>query len=802
MGIKGRRKRLRERHARLQENGSEGDHFYSGQGSDADESQEECGIESFSPSVPLNASGELKIKKSELYKMQDYDYLDRIREEHEQRRRPTLSRAKQMRTEADLQREVENVDATLLGHRYTKNTTTNREIEKRCDTALLLDEDLLKDANSNLCGASPILHAAERSTPAVRGPRFSHPLLGLSEITVSALEACGWTRMTRIQERTIPYALQGYDILGQARTGSGKTLAFCVPILHSASLLSTSCAIQQTIALLLAPTKELCVQTEHVLQNLIQKMGQLSASTTRTTSDDRGDRKREMLTVKLITGGTKAQEERRWLSAGVSIVVGTPGRVHDHACRQGKCWNLTHIKYFVLDEADRMLADGFQRDLDAILSALPKGGRQTLLFSATNSKSVQALARLSLYRTPIMIRTTGAAPEPVEVETFMPNADMGAGSMMATASLPPYPHFSTEEEDHETPKCAEEAPHTKKKSALRENTKMNENTTYHKETHTTALVSLSFRNQKKNDVVNAKESAEGEEETAEEDSAAAIPSTLRQFCHVVRVEDRLVSLYVFVKQIAKKSKGMVFCSTVASTTFHYQMLGSIGFHNEVMMLHGHMKHRQRIQAFETFNEWKTGVLFCTDVAARGLDIPLVEWILQYDPPLDPTEYIHRIGRTARAGRVGNSLLFLSPEEVQFIAYLKKFDIHLEKYPMPPTLPNVKEKMMHVLQLDPIVAKSAIAAYRAHVGAYQSHILKETFDVQQLDLKNLATAFALSAAPGVTLPKNSAEEKKQDYVKGKLKSLNRRRKEALRHYEEMKTKRQWDGGVFVGISKPI
>eukprot|EP00758_Cryptobia_borreli_P013042 Tbor_TRINITY_DN5800_c0_g2::TRINITY_DN5800_c0_g2_i5::g.6976::m.6976 len=70
-----------------------------------------------------------------------------------------------------------------------------------------------------------------------------------------------------------------------------------------------------------------------------------------------------------------------------------------------------------------------------------------------------------------------------------------------------------------------------------------------------------------------------------------------------------------------------------------------------------LSHRQRVQTFEAFNSWSTGVLFCTDVAARGLDIPLVEWIVQYDPPLDPTEYIHRIGRTARAGTVGNAVIF-------------------------------------------------------------------------------------------------------------------------------------------------
>lgn len=761
MGIKGRRKKLREREARLQESRQQM------QESEEDEYQENPMMNGL-----LNASGELKIKKSELYKMQDYEYLDRIREEHEQRRRPPVGSRKRQRTQEDLERKVEEVDTTFLGHQYV-----TKEMEDLFFTP-------------SLGGSTPGGKAAsEQGSPMVRGPLFSHPLLGLDDLTVKALSGCGWTHMTRIQERTIPYALQGYDILGQARTGSGKTLAFCVPILHAAVHRMTSSPTPQTLALFLAPTKELCVQTEKVLEKLVKEMEQLSSSpsprhsaiATAASDSHHLAAKKIALTVKLITGGTKVQEERRWLSAGTSLVVGTPGRVHDHACRQGKCWNLASLQYFVLDEADRMLADGFQRDLDAILSVLPKG-RQTFLFSATNSKSVQALARLSLSRTPIMIRTTGTAPDPVEVETE-PEVGMplGQGKMVASTSLPPYMHFPSEEEKEVRNEETIKKTKMSKPSAATE-------------THRRAPSSDS-------DSSSVEEEEEREEEEEEDESAAAIPSTLRQFCHVVPVEDRLVSLYVFVKRIAKTSKGMVFCSTVASVTFHYQMLGSIGFHNEVMMLHGHMKHRQRVQAFQIFNEWKTGVLFCTDVAARGLDIPHVEWILQYDPPLDPTEYIHRIGRTARAGRVGNSLLFLSPEEVEFIPYLNRFGIQLQKYPMPASLPNIKEKMEHVLQLDPIVAKSAVAAYRAHVGAYQSHILRETFDVHQLDLKRLAMAFALTAAPSVTLPKNSVEDKKKEYIKGKLKSLNRRRKEALRQYEEMKTKRQWDGDVFIGVVKP-
>lgn len=794
MGIKGRRKKMREREARQLENMQQMCGIDVGL---CDESRMDGPLGSSSSSVAphLNSLGELKIKKSELYKMQDYEYLDRVREEHEQRHRPPSSSRKRERSREDVQRKVEEVDATCLGHQYIRKD----RVDSVLDTSFALD--VFSSAAGDGSGGD-----SGRTRPIIRGPLFAHPLLGLDEITVKALEACGWTHMTRIQERTIPYALQGYDILGQAHTGSGKTLAFCVPILHSTvQRMSTSCSTTQTFALFLAPTKELCVQTEQVLQKLVKQIEQLSS---RKSNSDEGrscaSHKKNTnikLTVKLITGGTKAQEERRWLSAGTSLVVGTPGRVHDHACRNEKCWSLAALQYFVLDEADRMLADGFQRDLDAILSVLPKG-RQTFLFSATNSKSVQALARLSLSRTPIMISTTGTAPEPVEVDTEINSMPLGSESISASISLPPYLYFPLEEE-----KESKNGDKKKKKSSTKlicgeKQSVSNGPKSENENPNSSASSRLSSRGgalEGKDD--EASEEDYVEEDDEEEDSAAAIPSTLRQLCHIVRAEDRLVALYVFVKRIAKKSKGMIFCSTVASVTFHCQMLGSIGFHNEVMMLHGHMKHRQRLQAFQVFNEWKTGVMFCTDVAARGLDIPHVEWILQYDPPLDPTEYIHRIGRTARAGRVGNSLLFIAPEEVEFIPYLKRFGIHLEKYPMPLSLPDIKKKLEHVLQLDPIVAKSAVAAYRAHVGAYQSHILKETFDIHQMDLKKLATAFALTAAPAVTLPKNSVEEKKREYVKGKLKSLHRRRKEALRQYEEMKTKPQWDGDVFIGVTKP-
>ncbi|CCW67703.1 unnamed protein product [Phytomonas sp. Hart1] len=682
-----------------------------------------------------NAYPSMRMKKSELFRMQDEDYLDRIREEHEHRRTSHLKplTRKRQRSSSTMNGDsgddsddarVIDITRRYLGHRFHSGALLHPSTPVgRCPSPP--EEPFPAEGEESIPTAPP--SSSEEG--------FAHPLIGLDPVLVTALHAEGFYRMRPIQARAMPYVLEGYDLLGQARTGSGKTLAFCVPLLQlttwrRAPSLPSPCT---TSALILSPTKELCVQTHDVLRRIGQHLPE------------------GIFSLQLITGGTKITEERRRLVMGAGIVIGTPGRVRDHV-RHCPGWDLSRLRFLVLDEADRMLADGFRRDLDATIERLPKS-RQTLLFSATNSKSVEDLARLSLTRTPIFIDTAGEAPIPISV---MGNdgADLGLGAV----ALPPYRHFgevcTTAAEEEEEEACEDSSNH------------------------------------------NSSPAAE------EGDAADAIPSTLSQFCRVVQLEDRLRSLYVFVKRVARSSKAMVFCSSVASTTFHFQMMGSVGFHHDVMMLHGHMKHRQRLAVFQAFRNSENGVLFCTDVAARGLDIPKVEWILQYDPPLDPTEYIHRIGRTARAGNIGNSLLFLASEEVNFIPYLSRFGIKLEEYPMPTKLPDIQEKLNHVLQLDEMVAKSAVSAFRAHVGAYQSHILKDTFNVHQLNLDRLAISFALTTTPHITLPKNAVDLKKQEYVKGKLKSLNRRKLNALKYYEAHKTKPQWENGVFIGIKKMV
>lgn len=121
----------------------------------------------------------------------------------------------------------------------------------------------------------------------------------------------------------------------------------------------------------------------------------------------------------------------------------------------------------------------------------------------------------------------------------------------------------------------------------------------------------------------------------------------------------------------------MFFSSCNSVQFHAELLNYIDI--PVMSIHGKQKQQRRTAVFLEFVNAKTGVLLCTDVAARGLDIPAVDWIIQYDPPDDPKEYIHRVGRTARAGKAGQSLLFLQPSEMGMVYTLQSHGLHMKQF---------------------------------------------------------------------------------------------------------------------------
>ncbi|TYG60418.1 hypothetical protein ES288_D07G067000v1 [Gossypium darwinii] len=414
--------------------------------------------------------------------------------------------------------------------------------------------------------------------------------LGLSEPTIKAIKEMGFQFMTQIQARAIPPLMVGKDVLGAARTG----------------------------VIVICPTRELAIQTHAVAKDLLKYHSQ---------------------TLGLVIGGSARRGEAERIVKGVNLLVATPGRLLDHL-QNTKGFIYKNLKCLMIDEADRILEANFEEEMKQIIKYLPKQNRQTALFSATQTKKVEDLARLSFQTTPIYI-------------------DVDDGRKKVTN--------------------------------------------------------------------------EG----------------LQQGYCVVHGSKRFILLYSFLKRNMSK-KVMVFLSSCNSVKFHAELLRYI--HVDCLDIHGKQKQQKRTTTFFDFCKAEKGILLCTDVAARGLDIPAVDWILQYDPPDEPKEYIHRVGRTARGeGAKGNALLFLIPEELQFLRYLKSAKVPVKEYEFDEKkLANVQSHLEKLVENNYYLNKSAKDAYRSYILAYNSHSMKDIFNVHRLDLQAVAASFCFSCPPKVNL----------------------------------------------------
>jgi ATP-dependent RNA helicase DDX18/HAS1 len=455
--------------------------------------------------------------------------------------------------------------------------------------------------------------------------------LPLSDATQLAIKEMGHETMTKIQALSIPALLSGKDLIGSAQTGSGKTLAFLVPIielLRKAKFHTRN----GTGAMILSPTRELAMQTYGVCKELLNDSS--------------------ALTYGLIMGGANRKTEAERLQKGVNIVIATPGRLLDHL-KNSPGFNTRNLLVFCMDEADRILEIGFEEDLRAIVKMLPKE-RQTMLFSATQTKQIQDLARLSI-----------------------------------------------------NPKTA-------------------------------VYVAV------------------------ENDNKEATTENLEQGYVTCPSDQRFLLLFTFLKK-NKNKKIMVFLSSCNSVKFHAELLNYIDI--PVLDIHGRQKQVKRTTTFFQFQKAKTATLLCTDVAARGLDIPEVDWIIQYDPPDDPREYIHRVGRTARGSHgSGRALLFLTPEETGFLRYLQAAaKVTLNEYEFPTSkVANVQTQLQSLIEKNYYLNRAAREAYRSYLLAYASHSHREIFNVHELDLQAVGLAFGFTSPPRVDLAfstKGSKRDKK-------------------------------------------
>jgi len=266
----------------------------------------------------------------------------------------------------------------------------------------------------------------------------------------------------------------------------------------------------------------------------------------------------------------------------------------------------------------------------------------------------------------------------------------------------------------------------------------------------------------------------------EEKSTSATVAGLEQGYVVCPSEKRFLLLFTFLKKNRKK-KVMVFFSSCMSVKYHHELFNYIDL--PVMCIHGKQKQTKRTTTFFQFCNADSGILLCTDVAARGLDIPDVDWIVQFDPTDDPKEYIHRVGRTARGeGGKGHALLILRPEELGFLRYLKQANVPLNEFEFSwSKVSNIQPQLEKLVSKNYFLNLSAKEAYKAYVRAYESHSLKHIYDVQNLDLKAVGTSFGFIVPPhidlGVYASKNARQRKqKEDTKAGKKAKIYRQPKD--------------------------
>ena len=453
--------------------------------------------------------------------------------------------------------------------------------------------------------------------------------LPLSKELVKGLDKSGFVKLTEIQKLAIPECLKGKDILAAAKTGSGETLSFLVPVVQQL-LFEKWSDMDGLGALIITPTRELAVQIYEVLLK-IGKFTQLSAG--------------------LVIGGKDYSFEKERVGR-VNILIGTPGRLLQHM-DESATLQINNLQMLVLDEADRILDMGFKKTIDAILGQLP-ASRQTLLFSATQTKSVSDLARLSM------------------VDPQYINANKGANGRS------------------------------------------------------------------------------GDE--------LSLPETLEQSYVIVPLHEKISLLWSFIKSHLQ-SKLLVFMSSSKQVHFIYEILRKLQPGMPLMKLHGRQKQKARLETSVKFTQSKNCCLFATDVVARGLDFPAIDWVIQLDCPEDVATYVHRVGRCARFGRVGKSMLMLAPsEEEGFVAQLESKKIAVKKM----NIKGSKKKNIQP-QIQSLCFNNAELKYlgqKAFISYCKSVIIqknKSVFKIEELPLDLFAASLGLPGMPKLKIPKKASTE---------------------------------------------
>uniref|UniRef100_A0A8C1E6M2 ATP-dependent RNA helicase n=2 Tax=Cyprinus carpio TaxID=7962 RepID=A0A8C1E6M2_CYPCA len=510
------------------------------------------------------------------------------------------------------------------------------------------------------------------------------------------------TSMTSVQKKTIPVLMSGKDAVVRSQTGSGG-----IPGLINISPYLFPFLFPSNMDLFLV-VLQLALQSFQMFQKLLKPF--------------------TWIVPGVLMGGEKRKAEKARLRKGINVLISTPGRLVDHI-KNTLSIAFSAVRWLILDEADRTLDLGFEKDLTVILNALNVTGlaRQNVLLSATLTEGLSRLASISM-KEPVSIHVSEGSEDTVEA-------------------------------------CPQAAPQA---------------------------LSDSY----------------------------AMPERLQQHVVVVPSKLHLVCLAAFILAKCKfeqRQKLIVFISSCEAVEFLLTLFTAVlcvkpstasTKHTSTSLnfyrLHGNMRQEERTEVFQEFSQCKTGILLCTDVAARGLDLPQVTWIVQYNPPVSAAEYVHRVGRTARIGAQGSSLLFLTPSEMAFVDVLANHNISLSEMKMEDILATLMkderfkgrgkwdskrsatafeqevreratvlqtdfENYVHANNESLQTAKSALQSFLRAYTTYPSS-LKHIFHIRSLHLGHAAKSFGLRDAPqglGSSITTNPANSK--DSKKGKDKA---------------------------------
>ena len=427
--------------------------------------------------------------------------------------------------------------------------------------------------------------------------------LGLEPSTLKAVAEAGYTTPTPIQNKAIPIVLMGRDVMGIAQTGTGKTAGFILPMIDI--LASGRSRARMPRALILCPTRELAAQAADNFAKY-SKYAELNMA--------------------LIIGGTSFTDQEKALEKSCDVLIATPGRLLD-LFERGKIL-LNDVKYFVIDEADRMLDMGFIPDVERIAKLVPTL-RQTLFFSATMDKEIRRLS-----------------------EAFLMNPKEVAVDAPATTAT----------------------------------------------TVTQALVT-----------------------TTEADKR----DTLRRLIKAEGIKN-----------------GFIFCNRKKDVDILFKSLTKHGLN--AVALHGDMVQSKRMEMLAAFKSGKAGLLVCSDVAARGLDVAAVPFVINFDVPHNAEDYIHRIGRTGRAGMLGKAFTLAVPADKKLIAAVEK----LIGGPIPKVTIGASSEVKTEVKTE--VKAEVKAEVRIEVVA-EDNSPKRTSRARKKPPEDKPTAKARDASPDVVKP---------------------------------------------------